>query len=400
VFAHLHCHFSGSYSDSVLSPEKDLDYLVETGHRAVALTDHGELAAVPRFARECRRRGLHPVIGCEFYFVENARESRERNDPSRFHLILLARNREGFQNLVAINNAAWLENSFRGVRGLVDWEVLSRHHRGLVALSACFWGSLPQACLRGGVSAGRRELYRYLDLFGRDFHPELQRHGIPDEEKATRMLLELSRRCRLDPVVSNDCHYRLREDWRVHDALIKTRFGRPTSFSLAARDYFLRDERQMARLGFPRRFLVNSYEVAASCSVPEEDLLPKAEGFVPEAKGERVYLGRVVRISPVRALADAGMVLGRPPSELAALLELAKKEGGGIWRSLSSRDPELFHLARGLEGATRRSVPVPERSSRLSSTNLRHLVPLKLSRGKIIFQYPPEDIESAPGYLE
>lgn len=403
MFAHLHCHFSGSYSDSLLAPEKDLDYLAALGHRAVGLTDHGELAWAPGFHRECRRRGLHPVVGCEFYFVPSAAEAIEKGDPSRFHLILLARDDEGWRNLILINNAAWLDNCFRGIRGLVDWKLLQKHHRGLAALSACFWGSLPQALIRGGIEAGRKELHRYLDIFGRDFHPELQRHGIADEEIANRGMGELARSCALRPVVTNDCHYRLRSDWRAHDVLIKTRFGRPTAFALEARDYFLRSARQMARLGFPRGWLRNSLELALSCAADPAVSLPAPVPGAGAGEGTAVYGNRVIRISPGEAWKAAAAVNGRvrdedgieePPPGLT-LEEAADR--GGEWGRRRSEDPELFGIARTLAGAPRGSVPDRNFRCRAPAETLRSHLPLRRSGGEIILQYPPEEARRIPG---
>ena len=145
----------------------------------------------------------------------------EANDSSRFHLVLLARNNEGFLNLVRLVNKSWLKNSFRGRRGLVDWRLLKEYHRG---------SDRPQRLLLGisapGLSdrrdgSGRKRAERYLDIFGPHFYPELGRHGVPEEEEANRGLIELSRRFDLRPVVTNDCHYPKAADWRIHDILIR-----------------------------------------------------------------------------------------------------------------------------------------------------------------------------------
>lgn len=208
MFAHLHCHFLGSYSDSLLDPGRDLSYIKEMGQKAVAITDHGVLDYCYPFYWSCRRVGLHPVLGCEVYFVDDAAKSIETNDSYRNHLILLARDNDGFRNLVRLVNRSWLENNFGETRGLVDWKLLEEFHDGLIALSGCFWGSLPQKYITGGMEEAEKEFRRYYDIFGRDFYPELGRHEIADEEKANEGLIALSKRFGVPPVVTNDSHYR------------------------------------------------------------------------------------------------------------------------------------------------------------------------------------------------
>lgn len=209
MFTHLHCHFLGSYSDSALDPERDLAWVKEMGQEAIAITDHGVIDYCYPFYQACRRVGLHPVLGCEVYFVGDARRSIEAKDSYRTHLILLARNNRGFENLIKLVNRSWLDNNFGETRGLVDWNLLEEFHEGLVALSACFWGSLPQKYITGGMAAAEREFAKYYDIFGGDFYLELGRHGIADEEKANEGLIALSKRFGVTPVVTNDSHYRL-----------------------------------------------------------------------------------------------------------------------------------------------------------------------------------------------
>lgn len=393
MFAHLHCHFTGSWNDSLLGFSADLDFLAAGGHRAVAITDHGDVGSAYDFWRACRERGLHPVIGCECYFVENARRSLEEGSPERFHLVLLARTQKGFENLVRLNNAAWLENNYREVRGLVDWELLGRYGEGLSALSACFWGSLPQTCLREGLEAGKGELKRYLDVFGSEFYLEFQNHGIADEGKANRMMFELNRSFGCGAVVTNDCHYRLDEDWRAHDVLIKTRFGKPSAFELEARDYSLKSEERMRSLGFPDEWYDRAYDLAFSCEVD----LSSGPGLPePENPGfPQVYGGVPRLLTPGQAVRATAQVLGDDFflerglwKRFAADLSL----GESIAREpLLSRhresNPLLYELAEKLVGAGRGLDPDKNRPLPFSLEKLRETVPLRRSRGAIVTQF-------------
>ena len=138
-FVHLHSHFWGSYSDSALALDEGLDRAAALVQRAMSITDHGELAFAPRFYRAARARGMNPLLGCECYFVENALESIARDDAHRNHLVLIAKNAEGYRNLVALTSDAWLDHCFRGNRGTVDWSLLEKYHRGLACSSGCFY---------------------------------------------------------------------------------------------------------------------------------------------------------------------------------------------------------------------------------------------------------------------
>jgi len=395
MFAHLHCHFLGSYSDSLLNAPVALRRLKEMGQPAVAITDHGELAYCLTFYRACRQLDLHPVLGCEFYFVADARAAIERKDGYRNHLILLAKDNRGFSNLIGLNNAAWLENNYGEVRGLIDWELLGRFHAGLIALSGCFWGSLPRKCVTDGFGEAERELRRYLDIFGRDFYPELGRHGIEDEEEANAGLIELSRRYDLKPVVTNDCHYLTQADWEAHDVLIKTRFGYPTDFSVDARNYYLKSEEEMRRLGFPARYYDQTWEIARECRVDLEniefdDLRQDFE------ERDAVFPARLLIIDTRQALEDTASVIGVRKDDLKKGLDLLPPGVGleeaarnvplfGQWLK---RHPRLRRLAGKLENVPRASEPDFEKLLSISLTEARNFLPLKRSRGEIMVQYP------------
>lgn len=266
-FAHLHSHFWGSYSDSALGLDEGLARAAALGQRAMAITDHGELAFAPRFYRAARGRGMNPLLGCECYFVDDAFDSIARNDPYRNHLVLIAKNAEGYRNLVSLTSDAWLDRCFRGNRGTVDWSLLERYHRGLSCSSACFWGSFPLAIIRRGRAAGERELRRYLEIFGDDFHPEMSSLGYAEQEISNAAILELAPRRGLKAVVTNDVHYAHPEDWVAHDIIVKTRFGKVSDFAVTTRSIWLKGLDEMRALGFPDSFLANTAEVAAGCDV-------------------------------------------------------------------------------------------------------------------------------------
>lgn len=402
MFAHLHCHFFGSYSDSLLSPERDVPRLAEMGFRAAAITDHGEIAFAYPFFRACRSAGIRPVIGCEVYFVAAAAEAIARHDDYRNHLVLLAKDNRGFLNLVRLLNAAWIENNFGESRGLVDFALLERFHEGLIALSACFWGSIPQKFLTGGREEMEKEHLRFREIFGDDLHPEVARHGIADEEKANAALLELSRRQGLKPVLTNDCHYFRPEDWAAHDALIKTRFGFPTSFAIDSREYWVKSEEEMRALGLPAACCDNAWAVAEQCSV-DLDALPPLEAsgdFAPERAA--VFAAHLNVIEGRQALLDAAGARGEDEAETGRALELIPPgatieeavRGSAALRSYFEERPGLKEIARKLEGVPRSSEPDLARAVAAPLAAVRELLPVKRMEGEVMLQYPGAVAES------
>lgn len=149
----------------------------------------------------------------------------------------------------------------------MDWSLLERYHRGLSCSSACFWGSFPLAIIRRGRAAGERELRRYLEIFGDDFHPEMSSLGYAEQEISNAAILELAPRRGLKAVVTNDVHYAHPEDWVAHDIIVKTRFGKVSDFAVTTRSIWLKGLDEMRALGFPDSFLANTAEVAAGCDV-------------------------------------------------------------------------------------------------------------------------------------
>ncbi|MFH1039221.1 MAG: PHP domain-containing protein [PVC group bacterium] len=402
MFSHLHCHFLGSYSDSLLDPARDLDYIREMGQEAAAITDHGVLDYCYPFDRACRRAGLHPVIGCEVYFVDDAQRSIETGDPYRNHLILLARDNGGFQNLVRLVNQSWIENNFGETRGLVDWKLLEKYHEGLIALSGCFWGSVPQKYITGGLEEAEKEFQRYFDLFGRDFYPELGRHGIPDEEKANEGLIALSRRFGAAPVVTNDAHYARPGDWEFHDIIIKTRFGYPTDFALDVRTYYLKTEDEMRALGFPPEYYDASVEISRRCRVDLDELAPALVAGPVRPKDTVVFSPRQVLIDAARAIRDVAGAWKVFPGTVEEILRdipagmtvpAACREYPALRRWLDEH-PQVREAAERIQGIPRQSLPDFDTIIPVPLDRLGDSIPLKRSRGEIMAAYPEPVLKS------
>lgn len=388
-FVHLHNHMEGSYSDSVLRAEAALDRAASFGMDALALTDHGEVAHVPAFVRAAEARGMKPIAGVEAYFVDDAAQNIGERITDRNHLVLIAKDRRGWANLVALLSNAWRKNCLQGKFGLVDWALLEAHAEGLVCLSGCLAGPVGKRILDGDPAGAEAALDRLLGIFRDDFYVEAYRHGQPEEETILPSLLALAERRKAKVVLSNDCHYLEPDDWRLHDILIKTRFGKPTEFALPAHQYYLKRPDEMAAMGLPRIFLERTREVAEKCSITSADLAAPAP--VPTSP-EPVVLGTRPPMGSAAALRDAASVLGLSRSEIRTGEETAGTSSHRAW-ALSF--PDAADAAERLEGLIRttgldaRTAVVPGPAP----------LPLKRIGDLLVTQWGRGDVEAAGARL-
>ena len=187
-FVHLHLHSEYSLLDGACRIADIPRMAKEAGHTAVAITDHGVLYGAVAFYRACKKEGIRPIIGCEVYVARTSRFSKEgKNDFSGDHLILLVENETGYKNLIQMVSQSFTEGFY--MRPRVDWELLCRHHEGLIALSACLAGKIPQEILSGDYEAAKQTALAYGRLFGEGhFYLEVQDHLLPDEKRVAMSL--------------------------------------------------------------------------------------------------------------------------------------------------------------------------------------------------------------------
>ena len=178
AFAHLHVHTEYSLLDGARRIKELVRRTKELGMDSVAMTDHGVMYGAVRFYKEAKAQGIHPVIGCEVYLAPRMRQERAEVDGQRYyHLILLAENELGYRNLVQLVSLANIEGYYYKPR--IDKELLRRYHEGIIALSACVAGEIPQAILRGNIEQADEIVREYIDIFGHaDFFMEIQDHGL------------------------------------------------------------------------------------------------------------------------------------------------------------------------------------------------------------------------------
>ncbi len=227
-FVHLHVHTQYSLLDGASSIPAMLDKAKADGQKACAITDHGNMFGVFEFVSEAKKRDLIPVVGCEFYLVDDRHRksfTRQERD-NRYHQLLLAKNPAGYKNLSKLCSLGFIEGLY-SKWPRIDKELLLRYHEGLIATSCCLGAEIPQAIVHKGEEEAEKVFRWWLDLFGEDFYVELQRHFIPDidgtgvsQEQVNQVLLRFARKYGVRIICTNDSHYINRDDAESHDVLL------------------------------------------------------------------------------------------------------------------------------------------------------------------------------------
>ncbi len=224
-FVHLHLHSQYSILDGAIKIKDLAEKAKEYGMPAVAVTDHGNMFASYELYRTCKEVGIKPIIGQEFYVAKGSRFDRGKDsEKGNYHLILLAKNDTGLKNLMKLSSIAFIEGFYYKPR--IDKEVLEKYSEGLIALSACIQGEIPALYLMGKEKEAVEAAKWYKELFGDDFYLEIQYHGIPEQKKANKFLIELSKKLDVELVATNDAHYLNKEDWEAHDVLLCLQTGK------------------------------------------------------------------------------------------------------------------------------------------------------------------------------
>ncbi|TLV02780.1 DNA polymerase III subunit alpha [Dyadobacter luticola] len=220
-FSHLHCHTQFSLLDGAADIKKLFKKAKEDNMPAVAITDHGNMFGVFEFVAEGNKQGIKPIVGCEFYVVEDrhVRQFTKDKKDVRFHQLLLAKDEIGYKNLIKMCSLGFIEGMY-GKYPRIDKELIVKYHKGLIATTCCIGAVIPKTILRQGEEAAEREFKWWLDLFGEDFYVELQRHEIRDQYIVNEVLVRFAKKYNVKIICSNDSHYVDRDDWNAHDILL------------------------------------------------------------------------------------------------------------------------------------------------------------------------------------
>jgi DNA polymerase-3 subunit alpha len=280
-FVHLHVHTQFSLLDGAIRINDLLETVRSYNMPAVAMTDHGNMFGAVEFYEKCKDAGTKPIIGCEVYLAPRSRFERhaESNGPNgdqdrNFHLILLAKNRTGYQNLMKLVSHAYLEGFYYKPR--IDKELLAQHHEGLIALSSCLKGEMASHILRRQEQTARKAALEYAEIFGPgNFYLELQANGIPDQSIVNEAFIQLGQECNLPLVATNDCHYLRRGDARAHEILLCIQTGKTVLDERRMKFqtdqlYFKSPEEMAKEFAHVPQALANTVVIAEQCNLELE----------------------------------------------------------------------------------------------------------------------------------
>ncbi len=225
-FSHLHVHTQFSLLDGAADISRLFKKAKADGMKAMAITDHGNMFGAFKFVAEAGKHGVKPIVGCEFYVVDNRhikQFTKEKRD-QRFHQLLLAKNAEGYKNLVKLCSLGYMEGLY-SKWPRIDKELILQYHKGLIATTCCLGASVPQTILKKGEDEAEIEFKWWLDLFGEDYYIELQRHDITDQNIVNEVLLKFAKKYNVKIICSNDSHYVDQQDANAHDILLCVNTG-------------------------------------------------------------------------------------------------------------------------------------------------------------------------------
>ena len=249
-FVHLHNHTAFSLLDGAIRVDSLIKKTKEYGMPAAAITDHGVLYGMIDFYRKAKKEGIKAIIGAELYLSPGSRFEKSRK---RYHLLLLAQNKQGYHNLIQLVSKAWLEGFYYKPR--VDKELLAEYSQGLICLSACLQGEIPQLLINGNYDLAKKAASDYQAIFGKDnFFLELQDHNLQQEKEAAQGLLKLSREENIPAVVTNDSHYLNQEDAELQDILLALQTGTTVEdenrMTFSGEEFYYKSPAEMRKL-FP-----------------------------------------------------------------------------------------------------------------------------------------------------
>lgn len=296
-FAHLHVHTEYSLLDGACRINKIAKAAKQKGMTSLAITDHGVMYGVIDFYRACKKEGIHPVIGCEVYVAPTSRFDKTSSYEKYYHMILLCENNVGYSNLIKLVSKGFIEGFYSKPR--IDDELLSQYHEGLICLSACLAGEIPQKLLNGDYESAKKKAEYYRDLFGREnFFIELQDHGIEEQQRIIPNLVKIADEIGVGLVATNDSHYIEQEDSKIHSILLciqtNTTVNDSNRMEFQTNEFYLKTEAEMRELfGKYPSAIDNTEIIAQRCNVEFEFGVRKLPRFdVPNNEDHLEYFRR------------------------------------------------------------------------------------------------------------
>lgn len=305
-FTHLHVHSHYSLLDGLATIDELLERAKELGMNSLALTDHGAMYGIIEFYTKAKEKGIKPIIGCELYLAPRSlRDKNPQLDSSLYHVVLLAKDKIGYQNLLKLVSIGHLEGFYYKPR--VDRETLRQFSQGLIALSSCLQGEIPRALLAKNMEKAKKLIAEYQDIFGKEnFFLELQHHPeIPDQVLVNQSLWQLSQELAVSAIITCDCHYSRVEDKEAHEILLSVQTGTKIDdaerLSMKKADFSLKSLEEIERkFPFSREYfydLLNNIEkIVSQCNLElelDKIILPKFD--TPGNESSFGYLKKLVK---------------------------------------------------------------------------------------------------------
>ncbi|MEE1220182.1 MAG: DNA polymerase III subunit alpha [Ruminococcus sp.] len=293
-FTHLHVHTEYSLLDGACRIDKIAQAAKQKGQTALAITDHGVMYGAVDFYRACKNAGVKPIIGCEVYVAPHSRFDKTNSYEKYYHMVLLCENQTGYQNLIKLVSKGFTEGFYSKPR--IDDELLEQYHEGLICLSACLAGEIPQKLLNGDYNSAKQKALYYQNLFGKDnFFIELQNHGIDEQKKILPSLVNIANDINAPLVATNDCHYIEKEDSRIQNILLCIQTNKTVNdenpMEFRTSEFYLKTEEEMRNLfsSYPQS-IENTQLIADRCNVEFEFGVRKLPRFdVPNNQNHLDY---------------------------------------------------------------------------------------------------------------
>jgi len=288
-FVHLHNHSAFSVLDGLTSIENMVKCAKETGYKSLALTDHGTCAGLVQFQNECKEHGIKSILGMEAYITSDC--SVKEKDTKSNHLVLLAKNKVGYHNLIRLSSLGYLEGFYHKPR--IDFNLLRKHHEGLIVSSACCVGEIPDLLWKSENAKAEQVAGQYRDLFGDDFYLEIMMHTYStkksQEEREKQLaykISDLSKKMNIKAICTNDCHYARKQEADTHDVLLSIQthdvVKNPDRFTFGSNDFYLKSYEEMFALykNAPD-LLLNTVEISEKI---ENKLISTSDDLLPDFK--------------------------------------------------------------------------------------------------------------------
>lgn len=333
-FVHLHLHTEYSLLDGACKVDDLVEHCVKNNVKALAITDHGNMYATLYFAELCKKNNIQAIIGCEMYMTQDLTVKDSSGDFE--HLILLAKNKKGYKNLVKLDSIAYVDGFYYKPR--IDYKTLREHSEGLVCLSACLAGRIPKLLLKGDYEGAKKTALELKEMFGDDFYIEIQDHGLEEQRRVLPLLLQLAKELDIQPVATNDVHYIRKEDWEMQDVLMCIQMKRtiddPKRMKFGSQEFYFKTPEEMEALfSYVPEAISNTVVIANKCAeepcfdlkdngdpIKDKSLIP---GYTPEDgsdpkdyltkltwEGLKKRYGEITEAVKKRADYELGIILG------------------------------------------------------------------------------------------